>query len=92
MKNEKVGNCRIRCYDNGGKTFDRYSVVFMDFPEGRLFFGVGMSYDPFSPCGFGQHGLFKPGKHLGKRIAFADMPADCQKLVESDCQEEVSNA
>jgi hypothetical protein len=78
----------IQCYDNGGKTFDRYTVVYMDDPEGRgLFSCVGMSEDPFHPQGFGQHSAALPGRHLGKRIAFAQLPADCQKLVRRDLGE-----
>lgn len=53
----------VRCYDNGGKTFDRYTVVF----SGRYtrktageFWYVGMSEHPFHPQGFGQHGARRP--------------------------------
>lgn len=63
---------------------------------------VGMSEHPFSPVGFGQHGDnehqidtnkhgFAPAMgrkcHLGKRIPFADLPADCQALVLKDYKE-----
>ena len=76
----------IRCYDNGGETFDRYTVVYIDFPERRpnTFESVGMSANPFHPQGFGQHSAAMPGKHLGKRIAFASLPDDCRKLVLRD--------
>lgn len=46
-----------------------------------------MSSMPFHPQGFGQHGEIEDprgGKHLGKRIKFAELPEDCQKLVVSD--------
>ena len=58
----------VRCYDNGGKTFDRYTVVYTgkyrNIPgrgccpkNGPLDFqNVGMSEHPFHPQGFGQHG------------------------------------
>jgi hypothetical protein len=81
MKNEKVNGHRIKCYDNGGRTMDRYSVVYMDSPEDNGFMGIGMSEHPSNPQGFGQHGTFVCGKHLGKRIAFKDLPPDCQDLV-----------
>ena len=73
----------IRCYDNGGKTFDRYTVLYMAEPERQagLFASVGMSTNPFHPQGFGQHCTAMPGKHLGKRILFSALPDDCQKLV-----------
>src|SRR4051812_8413503 len=86
----------IRIFDNQGKTFDRYTVIFTKKSitdkesrkhYGQLFMYVGMSENPFHPQGFGQHGeLSDPrgGKHLGKRIAFTDLPTDCQKLVVQD--------
>lgn len=64
---------------------------------------IGMSGSPFHPQGFGQHGESKgcpadafDGKwppaigrknHLGTRIAFQDLPTDCQKLVLQDYKE-----
>lgn len=49
----------IRCYDNGGESADRYTVVF----TGRYrktnrdeFVYVGMSERPFHPQGYGSHG------------------------------------
>jgi hypothetical protein len=84
----------VRCYDNGGETFDRFTVVYTE-PEsmnGRTYFTyVGMSSEPFHPQGFGQHGdsndrpIDRPTwKHLGKRIDFFDLPPDCQRLVLRD--------
>lgn len=77
---------KIRCYDNGGKTFDRFTVVYMDEPENApgLFAAVGMSENPFHPQGFGQHCSAMPGRHLGKRIRLEDMPEACQRLVKRD--------
>lgn len=84
----------IRCYDNGGTSFDRYTVVFTGrytHKTNRAFWYLGMSENPFHPQGFGQHGEseFKPidtpsYKHLGKKIEFKDLPKDCQKLVMQD--------
>ena len=79
----------VRIYDNGGKTADRYTAVYMDSPEraAGMFQCVGMSENPFHPQGFGQHSSAMPGKHLGKRIAFEALPKDCQRLVMRDlCQ------
>lgn len=73
---------KIKCYDNGGKTADRFTVIYSDYPEGNgTFWAVGMSADPFHPQGFGQHCTARPGRHLGRRIAFEELPDDCQKLV-----------
>lgn len=49
----------IRCYDNGGESFDRYTVVFTGrytHKTGGKFWYIGMSEHPFHPQGFGQHG------------------------------------
>lgn len=80
----------IRIYDNGGKTFDRYTVVYMDYPERQhnTFAAVGMNSEPFHPQGFGQHCTAMPGRHLGKRISFEELPKDCQKLVLQDLKGE----
>lgn len=79
MKNVKI-------YDNGGKTYCRYTAVYLDQPEnGAGLYGArGMSTHPFHPQGFGQFCSAMPGKHLGKRIKFEELPADCQKLVKQD--------
>ena len=53
---------------------------------------LGMSAMPFHPQGVGQHGehwrpIDRPShKHLGKRIAFDQLPTDCQKAVLQDLQ------
>jgi hypothetical protein len=79
----------IRIYDNGGKTFDRYTAVYMGWPEGcGLYAARGMSEHPFHPQGFGQFCAAMPGRHLGKRIAFAELPTDCQRLIQSDLDED----
>lgn len=82
----------IRCYDNGGKSFDRYTVIFTRLQgktESRCF-GIGMSEHPTHPQGFGQHFEFdhqidRPRySHLGKRITFDDLPEECQQVVMND--------
>ena len=77
----------VRIYDNGGKTADRFTAVFMAQPQGRgLYSGISMSESPFHPQGVGQHCSAMPGRHLGRRIALASMPADCQAMVMRDLQ------
>jgi len=52
----------IRIYDNGGASFDRYTVVFMNEPEYQpARHALGMSEHPFHPQGFGQHCAAMPG-------------------------------
>lgn len=71
------------CYDNGGATLDRYTV----FPRGRGWGPVwnparrqrvrmflGLSSAPSHPFGFSQWGEDTPGRHLGRRIAWANLP------------------
>jgi hypothetical protein len=74
----------VRIYDNGGKTVDRYIAVYMNEPDGRLYGARAMSEHPFHPQGVGMCCLAKPGRHLGKRITFDQLPPDCRKLVMRD--------
>jgi hypothetical protein len=83
----------IRVYDNGGKTADRYTVVFTGNYRRKTNLGflyVGMSENPFHPLGVGQHGdsntpIDRPRYgHLGKMIKFDMLPEDCKNLVVSD--------
>lgn len=91
----------VRVYDNGGESYDQYTVVFSGRYAGRTpgtCDYLGMSAEPFHPCGFGQHGEARHvidaplgwppamGRscHLGKRIPFTDLPEPCQQLVVSD--------
>ena len=84
-RTERVEGHPIKCYDNGGRSIDRYTVVFMDQPEaGRgqmagLYGALGMNGSPFHPQGFCQHTYTMVGSHLGRKIAFADLPLDCQR-------------
>ncbi len=85
-KTERIGESRIRCYDNGGKTVDRYTVVYMDFPERQrgFFLSLGMSEDPGHPQGFGQHTVAMLGAHLGRRVPFRMLPGRCRRVVLAD--------
>ncbi len=82
---------RIKCYDNGGCSIDRYTVVFLDDPQSdscgprrNMYGALAMNAEPFHPQGFGQHCSAMLGKHLGKRIDSSLLPADCQKLIRRD--------
>lgn len=89
MKDDVVNGQRIRCYDDG-KSGDRYTVVYLDCPERAInvFEAVAMSEAPFHPQGCGQHCAASLGRHLGKRIRFSDLPADCQRLINNDTKQE----
>lgn len=80
----------LRIYDNGGKTFDRFTIVFTgkyrkSHRDGYLYAGSGID-----PTGFYQHGenatpIDKPGyAHLGKKIPFGELPKKVQSQVISD--------
>ena len=71
-------------YDNGGETFDRYTVYFTMKNYQSYYECLGMSAEPFHPQGFGQHGTGQLGPHNGKRIQFSELPAGCQKAVNQD--------
>ena len=85
--NEKINGFRVRVYDNP-KYIDRYTVFYMDEHEGDRFYScLAMNAIPLSPnFGFTQHSCGVPGKHTGRRILFADMPADCQTVAMRDLE------
>ena len=86
-----------RYYDNGGESFDRFTVVYRS-PQGGVWSYRGCSADPFGPQGLAQwgenlgcpvdhlSGVPRIGgrNHLGVRIAFADLPESVQDLVAQD--------
>lgn len=96
-KHRKIG---IRCYDNGGRSADRYTVLYTGKYQhltGGEYLYVGMSEYPFHPQGVGMHGSDRTRidnrgygqkggySHLGKPISFDDLPEQCQRLVLDDC-------
>ena len=80
----------LRCYDNGGRSFDRYTILpprwAVDHLSGRLVGGgtlwaaIGSSQHPFHPQGFGQHISAVAGPHLGRRVRWDTLPANVQKF------------
>ena len=83
MKTEILNSKMVKCYDNGGKSIDRYTVVYLDESEQKGVFNArGMSAYPFH--GIGTMCSAMVGSHLGKRIKFTDLPKDCQRVVDCD--------
>ena len=85
----------IRCYDNGGKTLDRYTVVFTGnytHKTSREHWYLGMNAAPFHPQGIGQHGssptqIDRPKySHLGRKIKFQNLPKECRICVSQTYQ------
>ena len=62
-------------YDNRGKTFDRYTVVFDDGSA------LGLSHNPDSPVGFSQWGSVAESVDLGKPITFQELPENVRKHI-----------
>ena len=87
----------IRCYDNGGSTADRYTIVFSGKNGG---FTLYCSENPFHPQGVGQHedgrvdeALIWGGDPieakrmravLGPRLPFEELPARVREAVLAD--------
>ena len=78
-------------WDNGGETFDRYTVVYGGRGaierNGRRMARC-MSENPCHPQGFGQMDYGAPGPHLGKKIKLQNLPAECRELVLRDLKGE----
>lgn len=76
---------KLRIYDNGGKTADRYTIIpprsaWRTFKRGQFWECIGCNAYPFHPQGIGMHCEATPGPHLGKRAEFSALPADVQKF------------
>ena len=69
-------------YDNGGQTFDRYSVFTFKKENGMNVF-LGLSHNPNSPQGFSQFGFGTedPNPLLGKKIELADLTEEIQNHI-----------
>lgn len=74
----------VSALDNGGETFDRYTLCFEEDGE---HFVYGASENPMHPQGFGQYAgdFFVPhddsSPHLGRPIAFGALPEQVRKFV-----------
>lgn len=85
MKTEIINNKKIKVYDNGGRTIDRYTAVYLFEKESdKMYAGRGMCSNPTTPQGIGCYITVRPGSHLGKRIKFEQLPEGCKQLILSD--------
>ncbi len=84
----------LAIYDNGGKTADRYCVVFAPAATGRQnhFTTLTMSARPYHPQGVGitaEHST-RPTRSVGDRvISLEALPDDCRQCVEEYMSEPV---
>jgi hypothetical protein len=74
----------ILCFDNGGESFDRYTIVYLDTLQDGFYECRGSSAGPYHPQGFAQMSECKIGDHLGRRVSFSNLPVDVQHLVNAD--------
>ncbi len=83
----------VRVYDNGGISYDRYTVVFSgnwNAKQSGYTLVLAMSCDPYFPLGFCQLDYVRGEvdrprySHLGKKIDFYNLPEDCRKAVLED--------
>lgn len=76
-------------YDNGGKTADRYTIIFKGLYNENLYSDV---YDavtandtPAHPTyGFYQHGSAQLGNHNGRKIGWLSLPKLVRSLVNKE--------
>jgi hypothetical protein len=73
----------IEIYDNGGTTFDRYTIII----DGDVY---GMSENPQSPQGFNQYSgrlaELPMARSNGERITMESLPEAVQKAIEERAQ------
>jgi len=107
MKKEKAytenGNPRfLACYDNGGKTLDRYTVEFTrlypgqnEYDQHHVYY-ITMSANPGHAQGVFQHGLLPCEEYNrtknGAEIAFTDLPEEGRRAVLEEYSQYWGNA
>ena len=76
-------DCFVKCFDNGGKSIDRYTVVFFQEND-TIHECISMSDNPKHPLGVCLHSDCQIGSHLGKAIPLESLPQDCQDIVNEE--------
>lgn len=83
----------VLCFDNGGQTIDRYTVLYLTTLDRGVIGGRGMSANPSHPMGCGEwfeipfYSEYGNYSHLGESVPFGRLPGDCQKLVKWDLED-----
>jgi len=72
---------KLKIYDDGGKTVDRYTMI---MPDGEAW---GFNDNPYHPQGFGQYAgnlsELRTFSHLGKPVkSIMDLPEQARKFVD----------
>lgn len=68
-------------YDNGGETWDRYTVLTEPYYFGKSCDSLGLSDNCDQPNGFSQWCEAYEGKHLGKKIKLEQLPENVQNHI-----------
>lgn len=88
----------LAIYDNGGETWDRYTVFYKpqagaDYAYGWIGYR-GMSEDPYSPGGFGIYSEMRAHEVAAYRnrsyrhsAKWSDLPEQVKKSVRQDCED-----
>lgn len=75
----------ISIYDNGGKTIDRITFVFLESKNQDIFGSRYYNYEclctSLNGTSFFQHSNCQIGKHLGKKIEFKDLSKELQNKI-----------
>lgn len=83
----------LAIFDNRGKTFDRYTVMYVPAPGQDWISYLGASAHPFDPRGFGQHGELSEwdarayrydAARRGESARWSTLPADVKRAVLQD--------
>ena len=99
---EQAPDSVVACYDNGGKTADRYTVLFgppiwsptyaqANYRTGvdpRLVPCLAMSGAPTHPQGVSEWCEVLRGPHLGRKVRWLDLPEEIREHVETRALEE----
>ena len=83
----------LAIFDNGGKTFDRYTILYVPADDNGWIDYLGASSHPFDPQGFGQHGQMRAHDARAYRYRAAGarestrwstLPEDVKRAVRQD--------
>ncbi len=86
----------LAIFDNGGKTWDRFTILYTPAPGSEWVEYFGASEHPFDPQGFGQHGeiLLHEARAYRYRACAAresakwsTLPEDVKRAVRMDAPE-----
>lgn len=83
----------LAIFDNGARTFDRYTIIYTPEPGARWVCYFAASEHPFDPQGFGQHGEMlasdvAPYRYRAtgakESARWTDLPDEVQRAVRQD--------